>query len=839
MKEAKFNILKKEYDAFEISLLKRIKNINKNFFTQNNEDCYIIEESWYNELSKFFTSHNNSSKIPFPRNLSIFISDFKCIIEHLKNRKKFKLINKKLIELLYRNENKLKNIPIIKYYSGNNKIILEYKEKKDDKALLFIDPLNQFAIINRTYIISYKNEDKLNLYNDLLSEENNYNIISKQKYKNFVISFQNYLNNNFTQLSSQTQNDLYSINNNQNNNDESFKKGIIEILVYIFYNQKFLNDKKEKIFNENNSYYLISTEWLNKFLEYYDYSKLNQFLINFSKSYPITNINDLTKYIFNYVGDIYKRNLINFEKEKNEEISNAQKLFAQLNKINDIFHFKECNIFINQKIISLLNQYIFQNKIETNFKKSIHIKNKDIYFYDFENNSIIIGNLNKELFIPKYIISYDTNEALKSEKGIFPSNEIADYIKSRNCEINNNNKIQNLINNNKIIGKLICLMNTISENKTKFEKISNVKQRILNHTIKPRKKHKDENNLRRYSINNLTLKKNNQQQHTLNLTKLNNDFQSLNNENNEISIKTLLLKDQENTSKLNNYEKKIKEQQNEINNLCQKNKQLNNEIETLKKSKLNEEKNNELKINEILKENDNKIMELEKTNSDKQKELEYLKDEFDLIQNELKDTKEKVITIQKEKNNLINNNREKDIQIENLKKENFLIKKEIEKLKERMHDEKENKLEEKKDNILINNDKLQNNNIKIEDLLEENKSLKESINNNKIEFDNLFAKLKNQLLDIKQGLNKESQLKEYNDLKIENLSLNYILKEKINEIDTLNIKINFMYKEKKYLEIQKREIENREKELQQKYNLLNQERNEFENKKKEFEKKRK
>ena len=363
-------------------------------------------------------------------------------------------------------------------------------------------------------------------------------------------------------------------------------------------------------------------------------------------------------------------------------------------------------------------------------------------------------------------------------------------------------------------------MNTISENKKKFEKIPNVKKRILNHTIKPRNKQKYGNQIRRYSNSNSTLKINNQkQQHIHNLTQLNDDFQSLNNENNERCTKTLLLKDQENTNKLNNYEKKIKEQQNEIKNLCQKNKQLNNEVETLKKSKLNEEKNNEIKINVILKEKNNKIIELEKTNSDKQKELEYLKEQFDLIQQELKDTKEKVITIQKEKNNLINNNTEKYNQIENLKKENFLIKKKL----------------EKKNNILINNDNLQNNNFKIEDLLDENKSLKESINNNKIEFDNLFVKLNNQLLDIKQGLNKESQIKEYNDLKTENLSLNYILKEKINEIDTLNIRINFMNKEKKYLEIQKREIENREKELQQKYNLLIQEKNEFENKRKEFE----
>ena len=53
MKEANFNSLKKIYDDFEFRLLKNIKNLNKYFFTQNNEDCYIIEESWYNDLSKF------------------------------------------------------------------------------------------------------------------------------------------------------------------------------------------------------------------------------------------------------------------------------------------------------------------------------------------------------------------------------------------------------------------------------------------------------------------------------------------------------------------------------------------------------------------------------------------------------------------------------------------------------------------------------------------------------------------------------------------------------------------------------------------------------------------
>ena len=846
MEEVNYNMLKKIYDDFEDRLLKSINNKDKYFFTQNTEDCYVIEESWYNEVSNIFKT-SDSSEIPLPNSFSIFISDFKCIIELLKSEKKFRLINKKFIELLDRNENKLKNIPIINYYGGNNKIIIEYKGKKDDKALLIIDPLNHFSIINRTYIISIKNEDRLDLYNDLLSEENNSNIISKQKYKNFVITFQNYLNYNFIQSSSQTQNVSYPINdNNKNNTDENFKKEIIKILIYIFYNQNYLKDEKEKKFGENNYYYLISTDWLNKFLEYYDFSKLKQLLINISKSNPKININNLCKYINSYVEEIYKRNLINFEKEKNEDIFNIQKVLALKNKINNIFHFKKCNIFL-PSIIFILNECIFQNKIKSKFKKKLYIKNKDIYFSDF--NSIIIGNLNKELFIPKYILSYETNKVLKSELENFTLKEITDYMKSRNCDINNNNKIQNLINKNKIIGQLINLMDTISENNipmknnilnnknnTINEKIPIVKKKIIEHPVKNRifntKEHpilsrSNTNSALSLTNNNnynLTKKKNSLPNENLNdLTQTKNDSQLLNIENNQINIKTLLLNDQENTNKLNLYQKKLNDQQNEINNLYQKIKQLKSEVDNIKESKLHEKNNKFFKLNEIFGEKDNKIGELVNPNSDKKKDL---KEQYE---------------------NIINT--EKDNQIHNLKKENFSIKNKSEELYEsrkedqdKSKDEKNNELKNKDKNLddKKDNEILQKNDSKLEDLLKENKTLKESINSNKIEYNNLINKnneLNNQLLEIKQELiskNRESNSKEFDDLKKENLSLSFILNEKISEVDKLNKIISYMNKEKKSLENQKREIEKKERELQQKFDLLIQENNEIEKKRKEF-----
>ena len=442
------NMLKKEYYDFRNSLIRSIHNKDKNLFTQNSEDCYLIEESWNNELLKYFY---NSKDNFLPKNFPIFINNLNDIIEHLKNEKKLKLINKKFIDLLYQNENNLKNIPIIQYYGGNNKLIVEYKNKRANKALLLLEPLNQNSIINRIFILSINNKDKLFLYNDLLSEENNSNIESKQKYKKFVIS----LNNKpFLPKPSQTPNDLNQNNTNQNNTEEIFKKDIIKILIYIFYYQKYLKDEKEKVIKENNSYCLMNKEWLHKFLEYYDYKKIYNSLINMSKQNPKINYINLNKFINSYVDNLYKKNLINFEKETIEDFSDIQKIFEKKNQINNNFSFNNCYI-ISYSIIFLINKYIIQNDSWKNYLKKIYTKRNDIFFYDF--NSIIIGNLNEELFIPKYILYYDSKEILNSEKEVFASNDIENYFKMRNCNINNNTT-QNLINNNKIIGKLITII---------------------------------------------------------------------------------------------------------------------------------------------------------------------------------------------------------------------------------------------------------------------------------------------------------------------------------------------------------------------------------------------
>ena len=74
------------------------------------------------------------------------------------------------------------------------------------------------------------------------------------------------------------------------------------------------------------------------------------------------------------------------------------------------------------------------------------------------NKNIIIGNLNEKLFIPKYILSYYNQGIFESEKNYLLNDSVflENYLKSRNCDINNGKK-QDLVFNNFSIGYIIFL----------------------------------------------------------------------------------------------------------------------------------------------------------------------------------------------------------------------------------------------------------------------------------------------------------------------------------------------------------------------------------------------
>ena len=125
--------------------------------------------------------------------------------------------------------------------------------------------------------------------------------------------------------------------------------------------------------------------------------------------------------------------------------------------MNNNLSFNNCYI-IPSIIFNLISENEFQNKIFSFYKKKIYVNNKDIYF--IELNNIIIGNLHQDIFIPKYILSFNTSIILESEKDVIYSNKIEDYIKLRKCDININMN-QDLIFDENKLGKLLILNNAI------------------------------------------------------------------------------------------------------------------------------------------------------------------------------------------------------------------------------------------------------------------------------------------------------------------------------------------------------------------------------------------
>ena len=833
MNEKIFKIFMKAYNEFRTNLFGNINNTNKLLFTKNSEDCYLIEENWINYYINCFDQYNKNNRslesiISFQKYKPNFINDFKTIITYLKNEKKLKLINKNLLELLF-SENDLINIPI-KYYGGNDKIIIEYKDKKDAKALLLINPLNQNSIINRVYILSINNKQKLLLYIDLLSEENNLNIKLKKKYQKFVISFENYLNklnnnntpqknnniinnnsninyNNNNQINNPNNNQSLNnknYNNNQNNNiiqsnknqnldnnntqnniNESFKIEVLKILIYIFYYKKYLIEEKENVFNENDDYYIINEEWFFKYLEYYDYQKLYISFLN-SKNNPKINYNNLKNYCKSLINHFLKKNLINLGKEKSQDLSNIQNIFAKWRIEKNNLPFNNCYI-IPSNIFALIIKNEFPNKIFSYFKKKLYVKDNRIYFIDLFK--IIIGCLHKDIFIPKYILSYNSSEILDSEKDIVFSYKLEDYIKLRKCYINNN-KTQKLISQEMKIGFLISLnnsnlineinpLNNSSIKNNNSQITSNNKEKKNNDKVVRKSINKYKNkNIIQFDINNSNEKKNN-----INYDK---NIQIKNQSNNQIENVDNNINQTFNKSQLRNLSSQKKKKMPPKKIFIDSTKKPSDSPVKIKELK----ENNFLKINEIIKKKDYKI----------------------LINNKLRNYSLDRENMNKIKKSNENDNKSISNKFEKLAEEYANIKNILE--------NKNNELNETK----IKLEKLIKENAELKKIKEEKEEIKQKGNKEKMNFEDLFGEKENEInnLNLKIKNIEEENLKNINDLNVQN---NNKLKEKENFIQNLN---NDFIKVKNELNILKEQYNSNKNELIDKEDKLN--KNEIEKK---------
>ena len=316
-----FISIKKEYFKLKEQLLKSIK---KHWISLSSEECYLIEGSCIKELEDSFNGYDNlekENKIDEIENFAdfipdfTFINDFSSVINCLKSDKIFKLISKKFLENIY-NEEFLKEQKCINYYSGNNRLLIEYKDKIENKFILLIDPLNKYEMTNRIYILSNRPEKNHYSIYKLLNEKYYFNNESEEKFNNItIIPYEIYYN-------------------------------ILKLFTYLLYYEQDLSNNKTEIFKGNEDYYLIDNEWLSNFKKYYDYESFDIKILGKDDKLEYNNIEQY----FNYDISISKKNILDYYKIKLfDEIIDTTKIRSKEISMNNI----ENN----------LNSYIITSKI--------------------------------------------------------------------------------------------------------------------------------------------------------------------------------------------------------------------------------------------------------------------------------------------------------------------------------------------------------------------------------------------------------------------------------------------------------------------------------------------
>ena len=186
------------YNSFRNTLESKIKDKKISF---NNDECYLIKD-YDNKLNKIIQNYElyrkykrysfeSSCSLPEPPD---FINSISSMIDCLKNYTNYKLIQKEVI-LLINDKNKLNNNKgqLVKYYTGNNKIIIEFNPKSEHKALL----LDRTFSRNYTpFLIKINNNQRdFQLYNDILSTKDDITsfLLRNREYNDIIISKERFI----------------------------------------------------------------------------------------------------------------------------------------------------------------------------------------------------------------------------------------------------------------------------------------------------------------------------------------------------------------------------------------------------------------------------------------------------------------------------------------------------------------------------------------------------------------------------------------------------------------------------------------------------------------------
>ena len=656
-------------------------------------------------------------------------------IENLKNslNQLFEIVSSEIEEL--NNNNKINdNKSLIN--NNNENEILKMKDLILSKQNKFVSLINSLSSIIRIYIKEYKI-----LIKELSSNTQNYfseltkcktdiiEIKSIINCSNLNGTLSNILKNKADQINIELDN-LFKINKDMINEIKLIDSENIKL-----YDNAKLTFQKLKDFHKNQI-----DELTNLKSEEVKFEKIK------SKSLPKTRNNTVNPikrqlYINNENDDDFNHNTFNSALNQSDKIKRRRNSSENNRK----------NTFSNQDINSINALNEINKDLKNEFEK-IKEENKNL------KNKLIRSKSDRNLKIK--------NEGIKELKNL--SNDILILFK----------KMTNLQNS------IMKKQNNVQELKIDFEKFKrNLKEKaklnldLLNSKEEISFKSKEE---KKEELNNKELENNEKYESMIEklektINEKNNIIEKLENElkNKKIEISQNKIKEyEENIKKYKEKNKKLKEEIdlktkeiNKLNDTLNKKEQLLEMPKSINKNNSNDEKE------EIIKDNENDFEDtIRNIKGDKEEknnlenELNIIKNKKDILEKENKDFQNKILSLNEEINVLLKAK-------EKIEEDNKLLLNEIEQLKQLNH--KKEKEKENKNEIEINN-----NNLKIENLEKENLIIKEENNNlkvqnKKLETDFLNEKKENEK-KLKETLNLIKEMKnKINNKKENENNINY------------------------------------------------------------------
>ena len=233
----------------------------------------------------------------------------------------------------------------------------------------------------------------------------------------------------------------------ENDNQESFKKDLIMVFIYLYYYEKICSEKNSNIFRKKDRYYIINPDWIEKYKKYYNYEQLENVL---KKENKHINYFNLIKFYDDISNNCLKnKNILNFEKK--ELSQELKKNISYIIKKNyNIFHLLK-GLIIPSKIMNII-----KNIHNISIKPNLIIFNDNNIFFIKKNNIIVGNDSDIPKILSKYVFNYKDN-ALNSEKNKILLHNISEYIQLRKCN-ENNKDLQTLKNEkNEELGKFFII----------------------------------------------------------------------------------------------------------------------------------------------------------------------------------------------------------------------------------------------------------------------------------------------------------------------------------------------------------------------------------------------